>query len=140
MVAPPISVGRAVPPGRSPPGNLIPPPWQTWPGGPGVYVFDAQSARRIPAVQRAIQLYGGMIKQMPLDAYRSGQPLDRPALLDSPDPSLTWPRSRFVQSSVEDYVLSGNTVTLCDVAGRRRVPAVGPVPADHMGLHHLAAR
>ena len=117
MVAPPISVGRAVPPGRTPPGNLIPPPWQTWPGGPGVYVWDAQSARRIPAVQRAIQLYGGMIKQMPMDAYRGGTPLDRPALLDSPDPSPTWPRSRFVMASVEDYVLSGNAVSYVTARG-----------------------
>ena len=110
-------MGRAVPPGRSPPGNLIPPPWQTWPGAPGAYVFDAQSARRIPAVQRAIQLYGGMVKQMPMDAYRGGKPMDRPALLDSPDPSPTWPRSRFVMSAVEDYVLSGNTVSYVTARG-----------------------
>jgi HK97 family phage portal protein len=80
-------------------------------------VFDAQSARRIPSVQRAIQLYGGMVKQMPMDAYRGGQPLDRPALLDSPDPTIAWPRSRFVQSSVEDYILSGNAVSYVTARG-----------------------
>ena len=66
---------------------------------------------------RAIQLYGGMIKQMPMDAYRGGQPFDRPALLDSPDPTIAWPRSRFVQSSVEDYILSGNAVSYVTARG-----------------------
>ena len=116
MVAPGSwSVGRRA--SRSePPGNLIPPPWQVG-SVPGPYVFDAQSARRIPAVARAIQLYGGMIKQMPMDAYRGGQPIDRPALLDSPDPSPTWPRSRFVMVSVEDYILSGNAVSYVTARG-----------------------
>ena len=116
-----MSVGRAVPPGRSPPGNLIPPPWQ-FGSVPGPYVFDATSARRIPAVQRAIQLYGGMIKQMPIDAHRGGDLLDRPPLLDSPDPRVVWPRSRFVQCSVEDYVLSGNTVSYVTQRGADGYP------------------
>ena len=68
-------------------------------------------------MQRAIQLYGGMIKQMPMDAYRGGQPLDRPSLLDSPDPSPVWPRSRFVMASVEDYVLSGNAISYVTARG-----------------------
>lgn len=83
----------------------------------GPYVWDATSARRIPSVARAVQLFGGMCKQMPMDAYRNGQALDRPQLLDSPDPSPTWPRSRFVQCSVEDYLLSGNTVAYVTARG-----------------------
>ena len=103
-------------------GSLIPPPRA---GGlssfdfgmPGPYVYDATTARRIPAVGRAIQLYGGMTKQMPMDVYRNGEPLPRPPLLDSPDPSPTWPRSRYVAVSVEDYLLSGNTVSLVTSRG-----------------------
>jgi HK97 family phage portal protein len=99
-------------------GGLIPPPSMlTGFGTPGAYVYDATTARQIPAVGRAIQLYGGMMKQMPMDAYRAGQPIPRPALLKSPDPSPVWPRSRFVQSSVEDYLLSGNTVSLVTSRG-----------------------
>jgi HK97 family phage portal protein len=117
MVAPPISVGRAVPPGRSPNGNLIPPPWSTWPGGIGPYVWDATSARRVPAVARSVALYGGMVKQMPMDAYRAGQPLDRPNLLDDPVPEPVWNRARFVQVSVEDYLLSGNAISYVTARG-----------------------
>jgi len=85
---------------------------------PGPYVYDSATARRIPAVARAIQLYGGMMKQMPLDAYRGGVPLDsRPRLLESPDPSAVWPRSRYIACSVEDYLLNGNTVSLVTARG-----------------------
>lgn len=113
MVAATGHTGRAV---LSRDGKLVMPPSNGW-GMPGPYVYDPATARRIPAVSRAIQLYGGMIKQMPIDAYRSGQPLPRPALVDSPDPNPTWPRSRFVQSSVEDYLLSGNAISYVTVRG-----------------------
>lgn len=86
-------------------------------GLPGPYVWDATSARRIPAVGRAVSLYGGMAKQMPLELYRNGENLDRPALLESPDPTPVWPRSRFVQCCVEDYLLSGNSVTYVTARG-----------------------
>jgi len=99
-------------------GGLIPPPsLSTGFGMPGSYVYDATTARQIPAVSRAIQLYGGMMKQMEMDAYRSGMKLPRPLLLDSPDPSPLWPRSRYVACSVEDYLLSGNTVSLVTSRG-----------------------
>src|SRR5215471_4789245 len=99
-------------------GGLIPPPsLSTGFGIPGAYVYDATTARQIPAVSRAIQLYGGMVKQMPMDCYRAGQPLPRPMLLRSPDPSPLWPRSRFVMCSVEDYLLSGNAVSLVTSRG-----------------------
>lgn len=75
---------------------------------PGPYVWDAASARQIPAVARAIQLYGGMTKQMPMDAYRAGQPLPRPSLLNAPDPTRGGPW--FIQVSVEDYLLNGNAI------------------------------
>jgi HK97 family phage portal protein len=104
-------------------GGLIPPPsMMSGFGLPGAFVYDATSARHIPAVGRAIQLFGGMVKQMPMDAYRSGVPLPRPALLDSPDPRLVWNRSRFLQCSVEDYMLNGNTVSYITKRGADGYP------------------
>ena len=76
----------------------------------GQYVYDATSARRIPAVGRALQLYAGMVKQMPLEAYRGYDRLPQPRLLNKPDPMRGGPE--FVGLSVEDYLLSGNTVAL----------------------------
>jgi len=116
-LAAPWSVGRQVTPRDS--GPLLPPPvsGSGW-GLPGAYVWDATTARHIPAVGRAIQLYGGMTKQMPLDAYKGGQAVSpRPRLLESPDPNVIWPRSRYIQCSVEDYLLSGNTVSLVTARG-----------------------
>jgi HK97 family phage portal protein len=105
-------------PGLRDSGGLVPPPsMMSGFGTPGTYVYDATTARQIPAVARAIQLFGGMMKQMPIDAYRGGQPLPRPNLLRSPDPSVVWPRSRYVMCSVEDYLLSGNTVSLVTSRG-----------------------
>jgi HK97 family phage portal protein len=114
-----LTVSRAVL-GRD--GLTFPPPPISGFGLPGTYVYDATTARRIPAVGRAIQLYGGMTKQMPMDAYRSGQPLPRPPFLDSPDPRLVWPRSRYVMASVEDYLLSGNTISLVTARGADGYP------------------
>jgi len=115
-LAAPWSVGRQVAPRDS--GPLLPPVSGAGWGLPGAYVWDASTARHIPAVGRAIQLYGGMTKQMPLDAYKNGQPLTpRPRLLESPDPNVIWPRSRYIQCSVEDYLLSGNTVSLITARG-----------------------
>jgi HK97 family phage portal protein len=100
---------------RSQGGGLLGPP-----GTPGSlfgnpYVWDAQTALRIPAVQRAVALYAGMTKQMPLDAYRGTMPLPRPSLLARPDPNRA--RSFFVQCSVEDYLLNGNAISLVTSRG-----------------------
>ena len=84
----------------------------------GQYVYDANSARRIPAVGRALQLYSGMAKQMPLEAYRGYNRLPQPRLLAKPDPLRGGPE--FVGLSVEDYLLSGNAlarVTVRNVEG-----------------------
>jgi HK97 family phage portal protein len=96
-------------------GSLIPPAGSQLFGIPGPYVWDADSARHIPAVSRAIQLYGGMVKQMPMNAYRSGQVLPRPPLLMAPDPTRGGPW--FVQVSVEDYLLNGNAIALVTARG-----------------------
>jgi HK97 family phage portal protein len=90
--------------------------WSGWAGGAGPYVVDAQSARHVPAVGRAIQLFGGMAKQMPLELYRSGEPVvPTPRLLKRPDP--THARSWFVQVSIEDYLLNGNAIGLITSRG-----------------------
>ena len=111
-----MSVVVAAPPGRTPrDGSLIP-----WPGAglPTPYVYDALSARRVPAVARAVQLYAGMCKQMSIDVYRAGEVIaPRPALIDSPDPRPVWPRSRFVQTHIEDYLLAGNCVSYVTARG-----------------------
>jgi HK97 family phage portal protein len=99
-------------------GSLIPPPGVSPTamfGLPGPYVWDAASARRVPAVGRAIGLYGGMTKQLPMDAYRSGLPLPRPQLLARPDPDRGRPW--YVQVNVEDYLLNGNAISVVTSRG-----------------------
>jgi HK97 family phage portal protein len=104
-------MGRAVL-GRN--GSIIPPAVSLL-TVPGPYVFDAQSARRVPAVGRSIQLYGGLVKQMPMDAYRGLSRLPQPRLLAAPDPDRGGPW--YVQVSVEDYLLQGNAISLVTARG-----------------------
>jgi HK97 family phage portal protein len=94
-------------------GSLLPPPG-TW-GLPGAYVYDSTSARRIPAVGRALSLLTGLIKQMPMDAYRGYQRLPQPRLLSRPDPDRGGPW--FVQVSAEDYLLNGNAIAVITSRG-----------------------
>ena len=96
-------------------GPLLPSPSTLPPPGlGGSYVYDVPSAWQVPAVARAVQLYGGMTKQMAMDVYRGDTPLPRPPICRRPDP--TRARSWFVQCAVEDYLMSGNTISL--VTGR----------------------
>jgi HK97 family phage portal protein len=58
-----------------------------------------------------------------MDAYRGGEPLPRPPLLETgPDPRVVWPRSRYLQCSVEDYLLSGNTISVVTARGADGYP------------------
>jgi HK97 family phage portal protein len=98
-----------------PPGALLPPALTAQWGLPGPFVYDSTTARRVPAVSRALQLFGGLCKQMPMDAYRGGAALPRPNILQRPDPVRA--RSWFVQNSVEDYLLNGNTICLITSRG-----------------------
>lgn len=78
---------------------------------PGPYVYDAASARRIPAVGRAVSLYAGLVKQCPMLAYRGTDRIDpTPMLLQRPDVTAGRYVSWFVQVSVEDYLLNGNAI------------------------------
>lgn len=112
---------------RTADGGLTLPPG--WGFGGGTYVYDAQSARRVPAVGRAIQLYGGLVKQCSLEAYRGYSLVDpTPRLLARPDPFRGGPE--FVQLSVEDYLLSGNAIALVTARGADGWPlAVTWLPA-----------
>jgi HK97 family phage portal protein len=111
-------------------GRLLFPP----PGGgggqeTGPFVWDANTARRIPGVGRALGVYCAMLKQAPLDAWRGLTPLPRPRLLEAPDPDNV--RSWFVQVSVEDYLLNGNAVCLVTSRGFDGWPlSVAWIPAQ----------
>ena len=96
-------------------GGILVPPRPGFYGAPGPYVYDATSARHVPAVGRAIQLYAGLCKQMPMEAYRGfGRIEPSPRILARPDPDNGGPW--FVQVNVEDYLLNGNAISL--VTGR----------------------
>jgi HK97 family phage portal protein len=96
-------------------GSLFPPPGVASYGVPGPYVYDIPTARMIPAVARCLQLYSGMAKQMPVDAYRGYTRLPQPRLCARPDPTRGGPW--FVQVNVEDYLLAGNAVSLVTSRG-----------------------
>lgn len=72
-------------------------------------VWDSETARTIPGVGRALSLYR-LLGQAPLDVFRGILPLERPRLLERPDPLRTRPW--FVKAHVEDYLLQGNAVHL----------------------------
>ena len=74
------------------------------------FVWDVDSALRIPSVSRATALYSGLIRQCAMDAYRGTEPLPRPRLLDRPDPTRS--RAWYVGVNVEDYLWHGNALGL----------------------------
>lgn len=86
-------------------------------------VWDVDTARTIPGVGRALQLYGGLISQCPLDLYRGDEVVTpRPPFLRTPDVTMRA-RSTFVRVQVEDYLLHGNAVhvvTMRDSTGAVR--------------------
>jgi HK97 family phage portal protein len=91
-------------------------------GMPGAYVYDSTSARRVPAVGRALQLYAGLVKQMPLEAWRGYDKIQPvPRLLSKPDPFRGGPE--YVQLNVEDYLLNGNAISLITARGADGWPA-----------------
>ena len=102
-------------------GRTLWPPIGGMGGGPypwgfgGQYVYDANTARRVPAVGRALQLYAGLVKQMPMEAYRGYERLPQPRLLAKPDLLRGGPE--FVGLSIEDYLLSGNALARVTVRG-----------------------
>ena len=97
-------------------------------------VWDAQTARTIPGVGRALQLYGGLIASCVLSARRGDDVLPTPRLLERPDPDMAYPT--FVGVHVEDYLLHGNACHLVTVRDARsgRPAAVRWYPAHRWGI------
>lgn len=138
-------IGAGVP-GPGGPGALAVSPYATqpynqvvWPnltdltGIPAPLVWDVATARRLPSVGRALSIYGGMIKQMPMDAYRGITPLPRPRILEQPDPDRG--RAWWQQVQVEDYLLHGNALGLVTSRGPDGWPtSVSWIPAAWCAL------
>jgi HK97 family phage portal protein len=83
-------------------------------------VWDADTARTIPGVGRALGIYQ-LIGQCPMDDFRGIAPLSRPRLLERPDPDRSRPH--FVKAHVEDYLLHGNACHLVTARDAHRLPA-----------------
>lgn len=114
-------------------GSLIPPPGVggTY-GRPGPYVYDTHTARKVPAVGRAVGLFAGMVKQMEIEAFRGWAPLDpQPAICKRPDPTPGNGRPWFVHVHLEDYLLNGNALSYVTARGADGWPlAVAWLPAS----------
>lgn len=75
-------------------------------------VWDSVTAQNLPAVGRAMALYGGLISQCDLDQYDGPSPVaPRPAVLDMPDTTL-GSLPLFTRVHVEDYLVHGNALHL----------------------------
>lgn len=75
-------------------------------------VWDSVTAQNLPAVGRAMALYGGLISQCDLDQYDGPSPVaPRPAVLDMPDTNL-GSLPLFTRLHVEDYLVHGNALHL----------------------------
>lgn len=75
-------------------------------------VWDTATAQNIPAVGRAMALYGGLISQCDLDQYDGPSPVSpRPDVLNNPDTVLDS-LPLFVRVHVEDYLVHGNALHL----------------------------
>lgn len=75
-------------------------------------VWDSVTAQQLPAVGRAMALYGGLISQCSLDQYDGPRAIvPRPPVLQLPDPTLKS-RALFSRVHVEDYLVHGNALHL----------------------------
>ena len=75
-------------------------------------VWDTVTAQQIPAVGRALALYGGLISQCDLDLYNGPVvTTPRPPFLENPD-TVIGSRPAFVRAHVDDYLVHGNALHL----------------------------
>jgi HK97 family phage portal protein len=82
-------------------------------------VWDSTTAQSLPAVGRAMALYGGLISQCDLDQYAGVQPTaPRPRILDLPDLEL-GSLALFTRVHVEDYLVHGNAIHLVTARDKR---------------------
>lgn len=109
------------------------PPLVTEPRTLSRQVWDAHTAKAIPAVGKALHMHQ-LAAIMPLDAYRGSVPVARPAILEQPDltaPGSTW----YVQQNIEDWYLNGNACSLVTVRDERdRIRATRWRPAEQWGM------
>jgi phage portal protein BeeE len=84
-------------------------------------VWDSRTARAIPGVARALELYKGLISQLDMDPVRGETVLPRPRLLERPDPDMA--QTTFLGLHVEDYLLHGNAAHLVTVRDSTGYPA-----------------
>jgi HK97 family phage portal protein len=84
-------------------------------------VWDADTARTIPGVGRALGIYE-LIGQCALDDFRGIVPVTpRPRLLERPDPDRSRPH--FIKAHVNDYLLHGNACHLVTARDANGWPA-----------------
>lgn len=85
-------------------------------------VWDANTARALPGVGRALAVYGGLISGCLLRLAKAGELEEqRPRLLQRPDPDTARPT--FVGVHVEDYLLHGNATHLVTARDAYGYPA-----------------
>lgn len=84
-------------------------------------VWDAGTARSIPGVGRALDLYAGLIGQCALTRVRGDVTMSTPRLLERPDPDMAFPT--FVGVHTEDFLLHGNAAHLVTARDANGWPA-----------------
>lgn len=83
--------------------------------------MDADRARSIPGVARALLLLCGMIRQTALDDYKGIDPLPRTRFLSTPDPDR--PLSWFLGVLADDYFMHGNALAYISARDSYGYPA-----------------
>lgn len=98
------------------------------------WVRDDWTVQGIPGMARSLQLYCGLTGQMPMELVNESNVIEpTPSVLKQPDPSLS--RFNYVGSSVRDWWIHGNTLSL--VLGRDQngyVAGVKYFPAHMWGI------
>jgi phage portal protein BeeE len=87
-------------------------------------VWNTETARAIPGLAMAMQLYAGLISSCALELVKGYDVLETPSLLQQPDPDEG--RSWFVEQHVNDWWLHGNACHLVTArSARTGWPAAG---------------
>jgi hypothetical protein len=96
-------------------------------------VWDAGTARSLPGVAKALQLYMGLISSCALERVRGEEILPRGTLLDRVDPDM--PQPVFVGAHVEDWWLHGNAAAYVTARDAEGYPAAARYyPAHRWGI------
>ena len=113
--------------------NMSAPPTWVDPSTLSRQVWDAETARSIPGVGRALGIYG-MVAACQLQHQKGRVTLDpTPRLLQRPDPDMALPT--WIQVHVEDWFLHGNACHLVTAYGSDNYPAAARwFPAHAWGI------